>query len=686
MAAAKTARHRALVAGRSMRRLRQASKVPSATSAAIQVFISRLDHFLGTELFAADEPVVIGRHREVLLRLKDPNISREHAAISLEAEQLWIEDLGSANGTLINGRRIAGKIPVLPADAIQIGAFTLRLRALLPHGPLGRPSSGISEADTKVEAVLSVESSKGTGESAVEISEAIDWRLYEDAVRRATGAEPARNVIHLRLVEGEAPTLPGDREHLATNRDPAPPYISDAEPNTSRNLKIDTQVAQRIEELDRAVERLRQQEAAANGTGAYPPPSRPSAPARDDTKPERSRVTPEPVAPRPVTAAAPVPAARPKTAHDELNTDRRYPSLPIRDDEQVWSNTPSSLLEIEIERAASRPFQIVPSDPMASRERDAMEIDTNSSREPEEIHETEIEAAESLPPSPMPAELIAQSLLGRAGSPEESMTPAPRPSTGGRSRIPARLVTPTDPPRSAAAKPKTSAPPPLPNKADPRSIPPPIPKGKTVIPAPRHPDAPRRPTPPPPPPPSGLAPRVLSGLKPVPLRVAEELRAVPRSDPAAPRPRTPLPPMPSETQATEQVPEADLVFDAVEIAARANERLLDIATLRREGEQYVLGHRTPQGALAPPSNHAGLRLLRITQQRFVDLVFPGDVAGHLVRDGETVMLRELTESRKYSCLRLKARDVATVILGSGPAAISYHIRFLRAPRAVTRAR
>ena len=77
------------------------------------------------------------------------------------------------------------------------------------------------------------------------------------------------------------------------------------------------------------------------------------------------------------------------------------------------------------------------------------------------------------------------------------------------------------------------------------------------------------------------------------------------------------------------------------------------------------------------------------EQRLRDAVtaddrFLGDVAGHLVRDGETVMLRELTEGRKYSCLRLKARDVATVILGENKSAISYHVRFLRAPRALTR--
>jgi hypothetical protein len=161
-----------------------------------------------------------------------------------------------------------------------------------------------------------------------------------------------------------------------------------------------------------------------------------------------------------------------------------------------------------------------------------------------------------------------------------------------------------------------------------------------------------------------------------------------RVTPAAPPPPPAPPATTSELEAvvTARIAEGDMIFDGVEVVARQGERRLDIATLRKNGEQYVLGHVTPQGAHAPTSGHPGLRLLRITDQRMVDLVFPRDVAGHLVRDGETVMLRELTEGRKYSCLRLRPRDVITVILGEGAERVSYHVRFLRAPRQISMAR
>jgi hypothetical protein len=151
-----------------------------------------------------------------------------------------------------------------------------------------------------------------------------------------------------------------------------------------------------------------------------------------------------------------------------------------------------------------------------------------------------------------------------------------------------------------------------------------------------------------------------------------------------PLPRAPQAPVRAESVTAPAA--APATFDGVEITARAGERTLDITTLRREGDQYVLGHPTPIGVVAPPSSHPGLRLLRIDQDRNVDLVFPREVAGQLLRDGETITLHELTEGRKYSCLRLRSGDVVTVMLGIGPKQVSYHIRFVRAPRSISVAR
>jgi hypothetical protein len=128
---------------------------------------------------------------------------------------------------------------------------------------------------------------------------------------------------------------------------------------------------------------------------------------------------------------------------------------------------------------------------------------------------------------------------------------------------------------------------------------------------------------------------------------------------------------------TEEVRAQAPSFEGVEISARRGDQLIDLATLRNPGEQYVLGHRTAQGGMAPVPCHPGLRLVRINADRQVDLVFPADVGGHLIRDEAAVTLHELTEGRKYSCLRLQPQDVVTVILGHGRDCISFHVRFNR---------
>lgn len=613
MAALRTARHRALVTPRSIRRSRSLSRQgsfgPAGSTAAVQFFLSRLDHFLGTELFAADEPIVIGRHRDSLLRLKEAGISRRHLTVQLEGDRLILEDLGSANGTLVNGRRIAGRVAVQASDAIQIGSFTLRVRALIPASSRARASSGISEEDTKVEAVLSVEGSNGSVESHIPIQEDIDWRLYEDAIRRATGAEPARNVVPFRPIGEQSTSADEDLEHHATNRDPQPDFAPERrnEPRTYRTIDIDSVVAARIDELDRAVGGLQPAVSVAIAL---------------------ERATSE--------------------------AERRYPSIPIRgeEDERVWS-TPTPVLAGP---RSPTPFEIIPSQGMLTRERDALEARDSSSEDSVEIGESSIERA-------LPAQaktnnvadsMIARTLLGPVGAPESSISR--QTSVGSRREpIPARLVTPSQRERGVA----------VPSPAAPQAR---APRNARAIPMPGR-------RPPPPVPQPGRSMASLSTL-------AARLDSGPSV--ARPRPAAPVRPI-SESDSTEEIAEADMRFDAVEISARTGERLLDIATLRREGEQYVLGHRTPQGAVAPHAAHPGLRLLKVTKGRFVDLVFPADVAGHLVRDGETVMLRELTEGRKYSSLRLKARDVVTVILGEGPSSVSYHVRFLRTPRAVTRA-
>ena len=75
--------------------------------------------------------VVIGRSRECDLRVSDGNASRRHAEVVQEGEAYVIVDLGSTNGTELNGKRITRE-ELSDGDRITIGATDVVFRRSLP--------------------------------------------------------------------------------------------------------------------------------------------------------------------------------------------------------------------------------------------------------------------------------------------------------------------------------------------------------------------------------------------------------------------------------------------------------------------------------------------------------------------------------------------------------------------------
>ncbi|MBL0212663.1 MAG: diguanylate cyclase [Myxococcales bacterium] len=67
----------------------------------------------------------IGRAQDALVRLIDDGVSRQHARVRLDTDQLWVEDLGSRNGTFVNGVRITDRTPLRDGDKIQVGRTTV---------------------------------------------------------------------------------------------------------------------------------------------------------------------------------------------------------------------------------------------------------------------------------------------------------------------------------------------------------------------------------------------------------------------------------------------------------------------------------------------------------------------------------------------------------------------------------
>ncbi len=82
------------------------------------------------ELLVFREPVVVGRAPDSGLRLDDDEFaSSQHARISPADNGLWIEDLGSTNGTFVNAARVTTSRQLLPGDLVKVGETELRVEA-----------------------------------------------------------------------------------------------------------------------------------------------------------------------------------------------------------------------------------------------------------------------------------------------------------------------------------------------------------------------------------------------------------------------------------------------------------------------------------------------------------------------------------------------------------------------------
>jgi hypothetical protein len=74
-------------------------------------------------------PLRIGRDPGNGLRLTHDSVSRLHAELSLQGSVWILRDLGSTNGTVVNGRRVTGAVPVRDGDMVAFGRIAFRLTA-----------------------------------------------------------------------------------------------------------------------------------------------------------------------------------------------------------------------------------------------------------------------------------------------------------------------------------------------------------------------------------------------------------------------------------------------------------------------------------------------------------------------------------------------------------------------------
>jgi hypothetical protein len=83
----------------------------------------------GQRLAVTAHAITIGRLPECTIVLNDPNTSRRHAEIRRGLQGTTVVDLGSTNGTKVNGQRITGEHTLAAGDIITVGNTHLRFEA-----------------------------------------------------------------------------------------------------------------------------------------------------------------------------------------------------------------------------------------------------------------------------------------------------------------------------------------------------------------------------------------------------------------------------------------------------------------------------------------------------------------------------------------------------------------------------
>ncbi|MFV0309121.1 MAG: FhaA domain-containing protein [Desertimonas sp.] len=83
----------------------------------------------GQRISLGDRPIDLGRSSECAITLSDQNVSRRHAEVRPGPRGYAVADLGSTNGTMVNGTRIAGEQSLVDGDIVNVGSTYIRFEA-----------------------------------------------------------------------------------------------------------------------------------------------------------------------------------------------------------------------------------------------------------------------------------------------------------------------------------------------------------------------------------------------------------------------------------------------------------------------------------------------------------------------------------------------------------------------------
>lgn len=168
------------------------------TDAVIEVRVTLKGHPI-KEMCLQQGKITIGRDPDALISLDNPGISRAHAVVERVGDQLFVQDLDSANGTFLNDEQIRRAV-IKPGDKLRIGKFSLEMRVKEDRrgsSGSGRPQAAAHEGTMVLDAAQ---------------IERLMSKTKEAEQRAASEPVPMGNVV---LSRSPRPSTAGDPAGLA---------------------------------------------------------------------------------------------------------------------------------------------------------------------------------------------------------------------------------------------------------------------------------------------------------------------------------------------------------------------------------------------------------------------------------------------------------------------------------------
>jgi pSer/pThr/pTyr-binding forkhead associated (FHA) protein len=131
----------------------------------------------------------VGRQEDCQFRIASSMVSRKHCQIVENQGRLIIKDLGSSNGTLVNGKKVVDQQVLAPGDKITIGPVSFRVEATSDAAAVAKPAGRPGET-----AVAEPVAAAIVGDDdliSIELQDETETQLPAAATKPGAGKAPA---------------------------------------------------------------------------------------------------------------------------------------------------------------------------------------------------------------------------------------------------------------------------------------------------------------------------------------------------------------------------------------------------------------------------------------------------------------------------------------------------------------